>query len=88
MKIEDYRSPNFNDRGGAKPSLIILHYTGMETAIGAVQRLAGRVTLIVVEQLIGEGLGHGDSWADGGKQTGIYLPSPHPGCMELNRMHS
>ncbi len=34
-------SPNFNDRkGGAKPSIIILHYTGMETAQGALDRFA------------------------------------------------
>ncbi len=39
MTIKDLPSPNFNDRKGAKPSLIILHYTGMETAKGALDRL-------------------------------------------------
>ncbi len=40
MKIEDFRSPNFDERNGARPSLIILHYTGMETAQGALKRLS------------------------------------------------
>ena len=40
MRIETYRSPNFDDRGDVKPSLIILHYTGMETAQQALKRLS------------------------------------------------
>lgn len=32
-------SPNFNERKGALPSLIILHYTGMKTAEEALDRL-------------------------------------------------
>lgn len=39
MTIEELPSPNFDDRKGVKPSLIILHYTGMETAEGALTRL-------------------------------------------------
>lgn len=39
MKIESLPSPNHDDRKGVKPSLIILHYTGMETAQQALQRL-------------------------------------------------
>lgn len=40
MTIEQRFSPNFNERKGVQtPSLIILHYTGMETAIAAVERL-------------------------------------------------
>jgi len=32
-------SPNFDDRGGASPEYLILHYTGMETAKDALDRL-------------------------------------------------
>lgn len=39
MKIEDRPSPNFDERGDVRPSLIILHYTGMETAEKALDRL-------------------------------------------------
>lgn len=39
MKIENLDSPNHDDRKGAKPNLIILHYTGMETAQQALKRL-------------------------------------------------
>lgn len=39
MKVEELPSPNHDDRKGVKPSLLILHYTGMETAQQALQRL-------------------------------------------------
>lgn len=39
MTIRQLPSPNHNDRKGVKPSLIILHYTGMETAQQALKRL-------------------------------------------------
>lgn len=39
MTIEQMPSPNFNDRKGAGPSIIIIHYTGMETAQQALDRL-------------------------------------------------
>lgn len=39
MRIENLASPNFDERGGVTPSLIILHYTGMETAQAALDRL-------------------------------------------------
>ncbi len=41
MNIIQKPSPNFNDRNGAKPNIIVLHYTGMETAEGALDRLTG-----------------------------------------------
>jgi N-acetylmuramoyl-L-alanine amidase len=40
VKIEEYISPNHDDRKGLEPSMIIIHYTGMETAIGALERLS------------------------------------------------
>lgn len=39
MTIEDRPSPNHDDRKGIKPSLIVLHYTGMQTAEAALARL-------------------------------------------------
>jgi N-acetylmuramoyl-L-alanine amidase len=39
VTIRDLPSPNFDDRKGVTPSLIILHYTGMETAAAALKRL-------------------------------------------------
>lgn len=39
MTIKPKLSTNFDDRKGVTPSLIILHYTGMETAEGALKRL-------------------------------------------------
>jgi N-acetylmuramoyl-L-alanine amidase len=42
MSIIQKTSPNFDDRKGQKPSLIILHYTGMETAESALQRLTDK----------------------------------------------
>lgn len=40
MKTVDRPSPNFNDRpGGRAPDMLVLHYTGMETATAALDRL-------------------------------------------------
>ena len=39
FKITPMPSPNFDDRKGARPQFIILHYTGMETAETALERL-------------------------------------------------
>jgi N-acetylmuramoyl-L-alanine amidase len=39
MKIIDMPSPNFNERGGVKPSILLMHYTGMRTAQEALDRL-------------------------------------------------
>jgi len=65
--IEDHPSPNFGPRrGGAVPDLVVLHYTGMDTAEGAIARLAvpasevsahylvdldGRVVRLVAEEM-------------------------------------
>jgi len=40
VRIEDYKSPNHDDRKGVSPSMIILHYTGMQTAAEALKRLS------------------------------------------------
>ncbi|HPD82948.1 MAG: N-acetylmuramoyl-L-alanine amidase [Alphaproteobacteria bacterium] len=39
MNIIQKPSPNFDDRAGQKPSIILLHYTGMKTAEDALARL-------------------------------------------------
>ena len=40
MDLLDRPSPNFGERRGeSEPSLIVLHYTGMETADAALDRL-------------------------------------------------
>jgi len=39
MDIISHPSPNFNRRAFAKPDMIIIHYTGMRTAQGALTRL-------------------------------------------------
>lgn len=40
MRLRDYPSPNFNDRAaGAAINLLLIHYTGMETAEAALRRL-------------------------------------------------
>ena len=65
--IEDHPSPNFGPRsGGAVPDLVVLHYTGMDTAEAAIARLAdpasevsahylvdldGRVVRMVIEKM-------------------------------------
>lgn len=54
MKIEHRPSPNFDDRGGTKPSLIILHYTGMETAAQALDRLTDPASKVSAHYTIDE----------------------------------
>jgi len=39
MKIVQKPSPNFDERGGVVPSILMLHYTGMESAQAALERL-------------------------------------------------
>lgn len=38
--IQSFPSPNFNERrGGAKPTVLVMHYTGMQSATAALTRL-------------------------------------------------
>ena len=40
LRISERRSPNFGARrGGARPDMVVLHYTGMESAAAAADRL-------------------------------------------------
>jgi N-acetylmuramoyl-L-alanine amidase len=50
----DYPSPNFDDRDGVAPVYIILHYTGMETAQGALDRLCSQNSKVSAHYTIDE----------------------------------
>lgn len=54
MTIEDLLSPNFDDRKGIKPSLLILHYTGMQTAEGALARLTDPLSKVSAHYTVDE----------------------------------
>lgn len=52
-----YTSPNFNERGGdgsVSPHMVILHYTGMETAQAALERLCDPAAEVSAHYLIEE----------------------------------
>ena len=51
--IEDHSSPNFGPRrGGAVPDLVVLHYTGMDTAEAAIARLADPASEVSAHYLV------------------------------------
>jgi N-acetylmuramoyl-L-alanine amidase len=51
--IEERPSPNFGPRrGGAVPSMVVLHYTGMETAAAAIGRLADPASQVSAHYVI------------------------------------
>ena len=53
--MEFIQSPNFNERrGGARPSLILLHYTGMESAGAALARLCDPVAEVSAHYMVYE----------------------------------
>lgn len=53
--ITDHQSPNFNDRRhGAKPTYIVLHYTGMESGAAALARLCDAEAGVSAHYLIEE----------------------------------
>jgi len=55
MAIIPRPSPNFNDRAAGKnPDLILLHYTGMQTAADALQRLCDPATKVSSHYVIDE----------------------------------
>ena len=55
MQITSHPSPNFNDRtGGAKPSMLILHYTGMKTGRAALERLCDPESKVSAHYFIDE----------------------------------
>jgi len=51
--IESRPSPNFGPRrGGAEPDMVVLHYTGMDTAEGAIDRLCDPASEVSAHYLI------------------------------------
>ena len=54
LKILEHPSPNFNDRGGATISFLILHYTAMNTAQEALDRLSDPAAKVSAHYLVDE----------------------------------
>jgi N-acetylmuramoyl-L-alanine amidase len=55
MRIAERPSPNHGERrGGARPSLIVLHYTGMDSTDAASARLCDPASEVSAHYLIGE----------------------------------
>ncbi|UTW56391.1 N-acetylmuramoyl-L-alanine amidase [Kordiimonas sp. SCSIO 12610] len=55
MTIRPYPSPNYNDRpGNCQPDMVVLHYTGMETGQGALERLCDPKAEVSAHYLIEE----------------------------------
>ncbi len=55
MKVEWIESPNFNDRiGFDKPTMILMHYTGMKTAAEAIHRLTDPSSSVSAHYVIAE----------------------------------
>ena len=54
--LHDYKSPNFTERRGGheKPSMIIIHYTGMKTGEEALQRLCDPAAEVSAHYVIEE----------------------------------
>lgn len=53
--ISDHPSPNFGPRrGGARPDMVVLHYTGMETCAVAVARLCDPTAEVSAHYLIAD----------------------------------
>ncbi|MEM9469094.1 MAG: N-acetylmuramoyl-L-alanine amidase [Pseudomonadota bacterium] len=54
MKIISKPSPNFDERHGVKPEFLIFHYTGMETAKTAIDRLTNQESKVSSHYTIDE----------------------------------
>lgn len=55
MNIIQKPSPNFDDRGDIRPSLLMLHYTGMESADAALERLTDPEAKVSSHYTVDEG---------------------------------
>jgi len=55
LAVRIYPSPNFGSRqGGLKPTILLLHYTGMPSAEGAIQWLAAPESGVSCHYVVGE----------------------------------
>ncbi len=52
MSVTDRASPNFDDREGGEPDMIVLHYTGMPTGAAALQRLCDEQSKVSAHYLV------------------------------------
>lgn len=50
----EFRSPNYNSRGGVAVDMLVLHYTGMETGRAALERLCDPAAEVSAHYLIEE----------------------------------
>ncbi len=55
LSIRECPSPNHGDRRGVVPSLIVLHYTAMESAAAAIERLCDPACEVSAHYVIGRG---------------------------------
>ncbi len=53
-KIQSQPSPNHNERAGGPADMVLLHYTGMETGEGALQRLCDPAAQVSAHYLVFE----------------------------------
>ena len=79
MEIVDRSSPNFGPRrGGALPSLVVLHHTAMTTAEAALERLVDPAAEVSAHYLIAE---DGRVWRAGARGASVPgTPAPAPGA--------
>lgn len=54
MRIIQKPSPNFDDRGGHQPTILLLHYTGMKTAEEAFDRLTDKESNVSAHYTVDE----------------------------------
>src|SRR5690349_9760973 len=55
MKLyDDKRSPNFDERNGQKPEIIVVHYTGMESTQAVLDKFADPNSKVSAHYLIDE----------------------------------
>ncbi len=52
MSVTDRASPNFDDREGGEPDMIVLHYSGMPTGAAALQRLCDEQSKVSAHYLV------------------------------------
>jgi N-acetylmuramoyl-L-alanine amidase len=54
MRLVDRPSPNHDDRNGAAIDMLVLHYTGMKTEKGALERLCNPAAKVSAHYTVGE----------------------------------
>ncbi|MCB1579269.1 MAG: N-acetylmuramoyl-L-alanine amidase [Rhodospirillales bacterium] len=84
MILNDYTSPNYNDRADdCAPSMIVIHYTGMKTAQAALQRLCNPEAEVSAHYVIDED-GTLYQLVDEDKRAWHAGVSEWEGCTDIN----